>query len=185
MNTLTMSPDYDKHSAIQQKVIIDTIPLILQAIDEINKQDPTRFESSDIPFTIADLGCTSGTNSLIYLTKVIEKVRSFKKEFPILIYLNDLPINDFSKAMINVHQGLKDYTNIWIYSTGSSFTKSLFPANSIDLCVSINSVHWLQKVPALSNQYFFILDEETEKTETGKLWAEEAKTELLMFLRIE
>jgi hypothetical protein len=83
--------------------------------------------------------------------------------------------------MINVKQGLEAYEGVYIYSTGNSITNSLFPENSIDLCICVNTVHWLDKAPARSDWVFYFLDEDAEKTEEGKLWAAESRKELFLF----
>jgi hypothetical protein len=183
MDKVTMSSEYDTNSSIQREIITNNLKLILEVVDLIVNENPNRFNNISQSFTIADLGCASGTNSLIFLTPIIDKIRTFKADLPIVIYLNDLPINDFSTAMINVKQGLLSYKNIFIYSTGGSFVNSLFPNNSIDLFICINSIHWLEKAPAESNSLFYFLDEETEKTEEGKLWAEESRKELFLFMK--
>jgi hypothetical protein len=110
-------------------------------------------------------------------------VRTINKDLPIVVYLNDLPINDFSKAMSNVTAGLKAYDNIWVYSTGGSFTSSLFPPNSIDLFVCVNSIQWMRSIPANVDQLVYILDEVEEETEVGKLWVKAANQELFEFLQ--
>jgi hypothetical protein len=183
MNKVTMSADYDKYSKIQQQAILGVLPSILRAVDEIQKETPTRFNDINTPFTIADLGCASGTNTLVFLTPVIDKIRGLNKDLPIVVYLNDLPVNNFSKAMTNVTEGLKAYDNIWVYSTGGSFVGSLFPSNSIDLFVCVNSIQWMRSIPANSNQFGYVLDEKAEATEEGKLWAKAANEELLGYLQ--
>ncbi|KAI3867707.1 hypothetical protein MKW92_016522 [Papaver armeniacum] len=77
---------------------------------------------------IADLGCSSGPNALLVVSYLLDtihqKCRESDRIMPeILVFLNDLPRNDFNTVF------------------------KLFPSDSIHFVHSSYSVHWLSQVP--------------------------------------
>ncbi|KAF5463110.1 hypothetical protein F2P56_019052 [Juglans regia] len=95
MNAGTGETSYSNNSHLQKKVISMTMPIIEEAM--------TNLYSSTSPssLVIADLGCSSGHNSLFVvseLIKIVEKLRqkSGHQSPEIQVLLNDLPGNDFN-----------------------------------------------------------------------------------------
>ena len=148
------------------------------------KNNPDRFASSETPFAIADLGCADGTNSVPIFDLVISLIREMNPDFPINIFLNDTPSNDFSLAMKKVSSALEKYAKVWIYSSGKSFYEELFPENSIDLMISNSAVHWLPRSPGVISSISCMLTEEVAETAEGKVWEKEAAKYWEQFLRL-
>lgn len=108
---------------------------------------------------IADLGCSSGPNTLSIIKDIIEAVqRTSRKIFhptpEFRVYLNDLPSNDFNsifKALPDFSKGLSKERNdgsapIYIGGYPGSFYGRLFPNNSLHFVYSSCSLHWLSRV---------------------------------------
>ncbi|XWS42092.1 hypothetical protein CRYUN_Cryun17cG0139000 [Craigia yunnanensis] len=116
---------------------------------------------------IADLGCSSGPNSLSFIEDIVDSVEgtSHKNFHPIpefRVYLDDLPTNNFNsvfKSLPDFYRDLKKDRNdggpdILIAGYPGSFNGKLFPNNCLHFIYSSYSLHWLSKVPpALYNKH--------------------------------
>ena len=120
---------------------------------------------------IADLGCSSGPNTLSIIKDIIEavqvisrKVSNSPPEFH--VYLNDLPTNDFNtifKSLPDFSRELKkERTNgassIFIGGYPGSFYGRLFPNNFLNFVHSSSSLHWLSRVRFFFFLFSFILE---------------------------
>ncbi|KAL7126006.1 hypothetical protein ABFS83_14G155700 [Erythranthe nasuta] len=110
-------------------------------------------------FKIADLGCSSGPNSLSVISRIIEKIEHLSKEKngspnnEYEVFLSDLHGNDFN----NLFKMLPDFyekldinnpsTRCFLSGLPGSFYGRLFPSNSLDFVYSSYSLHWLSQVP--------------------------------------
>ncbi|KAH6764994.1 jasmonic acid carboxyl methyltransferase [Perilla frutescens var. frutescens] len=109
---------------------------------------------------VADLGCSSGPNTLMVISEIINHVyhTSFEMGLPLpelRVSLNDLPGNDFN----HVFESLPDFYNkikkdkgigsdrCFISAMAGSFYGRLFPTNSLHFVHSSSSLHWLSQVP--------------------------------------
>ncbi|KAA0036206.1 salicylate carboxymethyltransferase [Cucumis melo var. makuwa] len=146
---------YANNSLLQSKVILMTKPIVEEAINNLYCSNfPTNF-------TIADLGCSSGPNTLMTvseLIKVVEKNRQKHNKEPIeyQVLLNDLPGNDFNtifKSLPNFLENLKmeigdrDVGPCLFNGVPGSFYGRLFSSKSVNFIHSSYSLHWLSKVP--------------------------------------
>lgn len=108
---------------------------------------------------IADLGCSSGPNTLSIIRDIIQAIHLSSKKIlhqppEIRIYLNDLPSNDFNsifKSLPDFTKQLHKETNhlfpsVFIGGYPGSFYGRLFPNNSLQFVFSSNSLHWLSRV---------------------------------------
>lgn len=112
-------------------------------------------ELSPETITIADLGCSSGQNSLSTIKSMVEMINKVSDRSPeFYIHLNDLPTNDFNSVFRNLsefHQQFSDQKNgvsssVFVSGCPGSFYERLFPKNSLHFVYSANSLHWLSKV---------------------------------------
>lgn len=132
-----------------------TKPIVEEAINNLYCSSfPTNF-------TIADLGCSSGPNTLMAvseLIKVVEENRQKHNKQPIeyQVLLNDLPGNDFNtifKSLPNFLEKLKmeigdhDIGPCLFNGVPGSFYGRLFSSKSVNFIHSSYSLHWLSKVP--------------------------------------
>lgn len=104
-------------------------------------------------FTVADLGCSSGPNTLLSISNVIDMVHNLCKENKseppeFQVYLNDLPDNDFNSVFKSIPSFLEKmkYGDCFIAGVAGSFYRRLFPRNSLNFVHSSYSLHWLSQV---------------------------------------
>lgn len=106
---------------------------------------------------IADLGCSSGPNTLIVVSEIIDIInetsRNLGISFPELkISLNDLPGNDFNDVFRSLPSFFdkvkeeKGAENCYIVGVPGSFYGRLFPKKSMHFVHSSSSLHWLSQV---------------------------------------
>ncbi|RWR86391.1 SABATH methyltransferase 22 [Cinnamomum micranthum f. kanehirae] len=109
---------------------------------------------------IADLGCSSGPNTLLVIKEIIdvthERCSQLQRSMPELrLFLNDLPGNDFNTIFMSLpafYDTLKEEKGLplgtcFIAGVPGSFYGRLFPINFLDFVHSSYSVHWLSQVP--------------------------------------
>ncbi|KAI9111328.1 hypothetical protein K1719_017740 [Acacia pycnantha] len=145
---------YANNSLLQQKVMSITKPIRDEAVKSIyNEKLPKSL-------AIADLGCSSGPNTLFMVGELIETVemlcRELNHESPeYIIFLNDLPCNDFNnifKSLECFKQNLSTQVVGGIgkcYITGlpASFHERILPTSSLHFVHSSYSLHWMSQVP--------------------------------------
>ena len=108
---------------------------------------------------IADLGCSSGPNTLLVIRVIIdaihERCRQLCRPLPeFRVYLNDLPGNDFStifRSLAGFYDTLKEEKGLplgtcFISGVPGSFYGRIFPRNFLDFVHSSYSLHWLSQV---------------------------------------
>ncbi|PKI37067.1 hypothetical protein CRG98_042546 [Punica granatum] len=113
---------------------------------------------------VADLGCSSGPNSLLAISWIIEAISGLcsqtGRSLPeVLVFLNDLPGNDFNSVFSSLpsfYENQKEKngveSNCYISAMPGSFHGRLFPSRSLHFVHSSYSVHWLSQVPELPVQ---------------------------------
>ncbi|KAH0458166.1 hypothetical protein IEQ34_013481 [Dendrobium chrysotoxum] len=144
---------YAKNSKLQEKAVIKIKPLVEESIKQICKTLPEKLVA-------ADLGCSSGPNTLLVLTQILNAVYEYctqsSQQMPeIQYFLNDLPNNDFNNIFqLSVQYQKKireekgdDYVPFYVVGLPGSFYKRLFPSKSVNIFYSSYSVHWLSQVP--------------------------------------
>ncbi|CAL9146768.1 probable methyltransferase TCM_000336 isoform X1 [Musa acuminata AAA Group] len=148
---------YAQNSSLQKKS--------MEAIKHIIVDSATDVYASRTPgcFTIADLGCSSGTNAFSLVSKIVEsiheKARQSERPTPeILVFLNDLPTNDFNSVFLNFPEFTRKLKggielqessapSVYLAALPGSFYGRLSPSNSLDFIYSCHSLHWLSEVP--------------------------------------
>ncbi|MCE0482075.1 hypothetical protein HAX54_040466 [Datura stramonium] len=107
---------------------------------------------------IADLGCSSGPNTLMVVSEIIDIIdatcQKMGNSFPELrISLNDLPGNDFNDIFRSLPEFFhkikeeKGSENCYVAGVAGSFYGRLFPLKSLHFVHSSSSLHWLSQVP--------------------------------------
>ncbi|WOG90820.1 hypothetical protein DCAR_0310066 [Daucus carota subsp. sativus] len=114
-------------------------------------------------FKLADLGCSSGPNSLLFVKNIVDIVhavclkKNVKTPDEFQVFLNDLPNNDFNallkltpefSSMLENEKGLDKNVKCFISGVAGSFYTRLFPSKSLHFVHSSSSLHWLSQVPA-------------------------------------
>ncbi|KAJ4822959.1 hypothetical protein Tsubulata_000317 [Turnera subulata] len=150
----TGETSYAQNSVVQEKIISMTKPIVEEAI--------TNFYTSNFKrnLAIADLGCSSGPNTLLVvslLVKAVEKLcRKLGHKSPeFQVFLNDLPGNDFN-AIFRTLPEFKERMRkqlgdgigpCFVLGVPGSFYGRLFPKKSLDFVHSSSSLMWLSQVP--------------------------------------
>ncbi|XP_047332830.1 probable methyltransferase TCM_000336 [Impatiens glandulifera] len=142
---------------------------------------------------IADLGCSSGPNTLSIIrdmvrTVILSPTTTTLPEFR--IYLNDLPANDFNtifRSLPDFYWDLNQSANPFVFVAGypGSFYGRLFPANSLHFVYSSYSLHWLSRVPqgVLSMNKGNIYISENSPTQVSEAYFRQFKNDFQLFLR--
>jgi hypothetical protein len=135
--------------------ISETRPVIQKSIKEVH--------AALLPQTmvVADLGCSSGPNTLIFISSVINTIADHCTKLgqsdymEIQFFLNDLPGNDFNQLFWSLEQfkrsaalDRKRNTLPPYYVSGlpNSYYIKLFPRQSVHLFHSSYCLHWRSQV---------------------------------------
>ncbi|KAK9165466.1 hypothetical protein Scep_000657 [Stephania cephalantha] len=108
---------------------------------------------------IADLGCSSGPNSLSVISHIVDTItaacqRRHRRPLEFQVVLNDLPGNDFNtifKSLPSFYDKLKrgniNHGPCFVAGVPGSFHGRLFPRKSIHFIHSSYSLHYLSQIP--------------------------------------
>ncbi|KAF8016896.1 hypothetical protein BT93_H2183 [Corymbia citriodora subsp. variegata] len=154
---------YASNSLLQRKVLMMTKPIMEVAVTALFSTGATNFPAS---LAIADLGCSTGPNTLFAVSEIIsimiDLCKATKQEPPeFQVFLNDLPGNDFNTIFSSFLPGfqeklrgqIKSKDGAWatlpcfFNGVPGSFYGRLFPRESLHLIHSSYSLHWLSQVP--------------------------------------
>ncbi|KAK6924396.1 SAM dependent carboxyl methyltransferase [Dillenia turbinata] len=157
MNGGVGETSYANNSLLQKKVITLTKPITVSAMTDLY------YTLSPAKICIADLGCSSGPNTLFVVSELIKTVVRLHKNLgqltaspEFLVFLNDLPGNDFNtifKSLLpnfqeNLRQELgRGFGPCFVTAAPGSFYGRLFPSQSLHFVHSSYSLQWLSRVP--------------------------------------
>ncbi|KAI3813562.1 hypothetical protein L1987_18288 [Smallanthus sonchifolius] len=184
------------YSGLQRMGIMKTKGVIEQAVSDLRRSN-VNFPKT---LVMADLGCSSGPNTLLVGSMVINAVTktSFEmglKSPEVQINLNDLPTNDFNTIFIALQELQGNTTNGKIrdvphqpscYFTGvpGSFFGRLFPMKSLNFVHSSYGLQWLSQLPELEeiNKGNIYLSS-TSPESVSRAYLEQFQKDFLGFLR--
>ncbi|XP_059651732.1 benzoate carboxyl methyltransferase-like [Cornus florida] len=155
MNAGIGETSYANNSILQKTIIQKAWPVLEDTLNDMYNQNFPKC------FQIADLGCSSGPNTLLVISQSINTIqglcqRNDCKTPEFQVYLNDLPDNDFNTIFKSLpkfyEEKLKkrkgeELSPCFVSGTPGSFYGRLFPSRSLHFIHSSSSVHWLSKVP--------------------------------------
>lgn len=142
----------------QKSGILKARPIVDEALQSLCKNS---FPFPSKCLRIADLGCSSGPNTLLFISNAIDTIVRFSqlhqlKGLPqFQVFLNDLPQNDFNnlfKLLPTFYEKIQQISNVtlpiqcYISASPGSFYGRLFPNNSMDFIHSSYSLHRLSQV---------------------------------------
>ncbi|XP_027907203.1 7-methylxanthosine synthase 1-like [Vigna unguiculata] len=150
---------YTKNSLLQRKVASMVKPILEDTV----KRLMSNF-SSERCWKVADLGCSSGPNSLFFVSNMLSIMDNVsmsinhRKPRVFQIYMNDLFGNDFNtifKLIPDFFQRIHEEKNdnhgrCFIHATPGDFYGRLFPDDYIHFFHSSYSLHWLSQAPKSS-----------------------------------
>uniref|UniRef100_A0A7C9DKQ2 Jasmonate O-methyltransferase n=2 Tax=Opuntia streptacantha TaxID=393608 RepID=A0A7C9DKQ2_OPUST len=162
---------YSRNSSLQKRASDMVKHITMEAIQDVY--------SSTAPKTlsIADLGCSSGPNTLSFIGDLYQTVEdayrktvingpNYSSPPQLSVYLNDLPSNDFNSIFMalpdlyqEIFRGSKERDgklsplegqnrpSLFVAASPGSFYGRLFHPNFLHFVYSSYSLHWLSKVP--------------------------------------
>ncbi|XP_074590717.1 anthranilate O-methyltransferase 1-like [Curcuma longa] len=190
---------YATNSRLQEKAIYQTKLVLATTIEEMYK------ELLPEHMVVVDLGCSSGSNTFIVISQVLNIIvelrhmMKMKKPLEVQFFLNDLPGNDFNyvfqsldKLKKKVEEEIKRELLVPYYVVGvaGSFYGRLFPCASVHFFHSSYCLMWLSQVPEeLENEQGALLNKEniywteTSSPQVEKAYREQYKKDFSTFLR--
>ncbi|XBI37169.1 hypothetical protein VPH35_122553 [Triticum aestivum] len=143
---------YAANSRLQEKAILETSPVLHKAIEELCKSLSARRST----MVVADLGCSSGPNTLRVVCEVIGAVQFYtrkseeeRRAVEVQFFLNDLPGNDFNIVFRSLEQledlGGRETQPYYVAGLPGSYYRKLFPSRSVHFFHSSYSLMWRSK----------------------------------------
>lgn len=143
----------------------------MEALKHIIIKSAINFYTSNMPETLimADLGCSSGPNTLSIVESIIDAINrtcceASKPPPEFMVFLNDLPTNDFNTVFAAVPEFVKKVSNchshescgpsVFVAGVPGSFYGRLFTNRSLHFACSCYSLHWLSQVSASSTIHY-------------------------------
>ncbi|KAL5062649.1 hypothetical protein RYX36_024386 [Vicia faba] len=182
---------YANNSLVQGNVISSTKLIREEAI--------TSLYSTALPrsLAIADMGCSSGPNTLSVVTEIIKVVEKLCKKLDhsspeYKVYLNDLAGNDFNdvfKSLDNFKENLSaeiksEIGNCYFFGVPGSFYGRVFPDRSLHFVHSSYSLHWLSKVPeGVNDNKGAIYIQSTTPSNVIKAYYEQFQRDFSLFIK--
>ncbi|CAN6284442.1 unnamed protein product [Urochloa humidicola] len=159
---------YAANSRLPRKALLKTKPVLQKAIQDLYTSLPRRST-----MVVADLGCSSGPNTVLVIDEVMSTLRDCAREEmkkkmtdndsrramqAVQFFLNDLPGNDFNLLFRSLQQlqdfdveeedGITVALPCYIAGLPGSFYRRLFPCQTVHLFHSSYSLMWRSKVYA-------------------------------------
>jgi hypothetical protein len=143
---------YYSSNTIGAKTVIDKVgDLVVAAAGKM----PTLAERQ--AFAIADFGAADGGTSMDMMRRLVRAIRLHEPRRQISVTYTDLPHNDFS-TLFRLSQGLlgprtetplADIPDLFIFGSGTSFYRQIFPDNSLSFGFSATAMHWISSRPCM------------------------------------
>lgn len=138
---------------MQKKASDKVKHITLETIQQVYK------DTTPTSIGIADLGCSSGPNTLSTIKDILHAVvvacnNNIKgKLLPeFRVYLNDLPTNDFNAIFQTLPEFYRDLKkekgnpSVFVAASPGTFYGRLFPMKSLHFIYASYSLHWLSRV---------------------------------------
>uniref|UniRef100_A0ACD6ANR6 Uncharacterized protein n=1 Tax=Avena sativa TaxID=4498 RepID=A0ACD6ANR6_AVESA len=190
---------YFKNSTLQRKALLETKPVLEKAVRDIRTDDDVLQPS----ITVVDLGCSSGENTLLFISNVIEAICRHREQLhgnlvELQFFLNDLPGNDFNHVFRSLEKFKESIAMKFKQETlppfsiaglpGSYYTK-LFPRQSVHLFHSSFCLHWRSELDLTVNKEMYknkanIYIGKTTPPDVAKLYQEHFQKDMLLFLKL-
>ncbi|KAL6851696.1 hypothetical protein ACP4OV_020260 [Aristida adscensionis] len=198
---------YAANSRLQERCILKTRPVLRKAVHAAQ----ALLSPVAGAMVVADLGCSSGPNTLLVVSEVLGNIAGDRREdlgliagdpleqprpIHVQFFLNDLPGNDFN----NIFESLSLFKKLtaekgealppyYIAGLPGSFYTRLFPDHCVHLFHSSYSLMWLSKVPeelsmgrALNEGNMYIC--ETTPPSVARLYQKQFEDDFSLFLKL-
>uniref|UniRef100_A0ACD5VCA2 Uncharacterized protein n=1 Tax=Avena sativa TaxID=4498 RepID=A0ACD5VCA2_AVESA len=192
---------YFKNSTLQRKALLETKPVLEMAVRDIRTD-----VLQPLPvLTVVDLGCSSGENTLLFVSNVIEAISCHRDKLrgnlvELQFFLSDLPANDFNhvfqsleKFKESIEINFKEETPPPFHIAGmpGSYYTKLFPRQSVHLFHSSFCLHWRSELPddlTIKKEMYMnkanIYIGKTTPPAVAKLYQEHFQKDMLLFLKL-
>jgi len=103
------------------------------------------------PVTVLDLGSSEGRNAVHVIATIVARLRRRTRQ-PVRTIYSDLASNDFNQLFANLEKSRRAglfSTGVYASAVGGSFYGPLMPPGTVHLATCFNSVHWLDRLPAV------------------------------------
>ncbi|XP_061346476.1 S-adenosyl-L-methionine:benzoic acid/salicylic acid carboxyl methyltransferase 3-like [Gastrolobium bilobum] len=181
---------YANNSLVQQRVISLTKAMREEAITSLYRSTLPR------SLAIADLGCSSGSNTFFVISEVIKSVEKLCRELNLespeyQAFMNDLPGNDFNNIFMSLGSFKQKLCNEMEAGIGpcffsgvpGSFYGRLFPSKTLHFIHSSYSLQWLSHVPeGVENNKGNIYMASTSPINVLKAYYEQFQRDFSLFL---
>lgn len=154
---------YSKATTGAKDVIDAAASLVLDAAATLTLADDGK------PITVADMGCADGGTSIEMIASVVRALRQRAPDRPIQLVYTDLPRNDFSQVFQNVHgltelkSPLTEIPGLYIFASGTSFHRSIFPPETLHLGFSATASHYISETPCPISGHVHMVGAEGEE----------------------
>ncbi|KAL6870653.1 hypothetical protein ACP4OV_014501 [Aristida adscensionis] len=155
---------YAANSRLPMKALIETRPVLQMAVENVYASSLNSHPSTMV---VADLGCSSGPNTLLVISEVMDTIRAAhtagdeadgrRCAMEVQFFLNDLPGNDFNLVFQSLERLMhpaameeeeeEEELRCFVAGLPGSFYTRLFPFQSVHLFHSSYSLMWRSKVP--------------------------------------
>ncbi|WP_235025563.1 class I SAM-dependent methyltransferase [Caballeronia terrestris] len=147
--------EYNRHSALQAAGGALALNALKQAAARVV------LETADHPIVIADYGTSQGGNSQLPMRVAIAELRTRAgPNRPILVYHEDLPINDFGSLFkvleADPDRYVRDDSHVYPCAIGRSFYESVLPPAYVHLGWSAYAAMWLSRVPVPVADHIYV-----------------------------
>ncbi|XP_044969566.1 anthranilate O-methyltransferase 1-like [Hordeum vulgare subsp. vulgare] len=191
---------YVVNSMLQRKALLETQSVLEKAVREVY------MDLLQPAMIVVDLGCSSGQNTLTFVSKVIKVIgrdiggESKRNPVELQFFLNDLPGNDFNhvfgslerfkKMTAAEHKENTLVPPFYIAGLPGSYYTRLFPRQSCHLFHSSYCLHWRSQVPAgleggreyLNEGNIYIA--KTTPAVVAELYRQQFQKDMLLFLKL-
>ncbi|XP_010423587.1 PREDICTED: salicylate/benzoate carboxyl methyltransferase-like isoform X1 [Camelina sativa] len=180
---------YSTNSLLQRRVLSKAKPVLIKNTKElmINLNFPRYIK-------VADLGCSSGQNTFLAMSEIINTINVLCQERnqdppEIDCCLNDLPNNDFNTTFKFIQFfNEKNTTSKELYFVSGvpgSFYSRLFPRRSLHFVHSSYGLHWLSKVlEGLEENKMSVYIKNSSPLSTYKAYLNQFQRDFMTFLKL-
>ncbi|CAH2074177.1 unnamed protein product [Thlaspi arvense] len=180
---------YSNNSLLQRRVLAKAKPVLVKNTKEL---------MIDLNFPkyikVADLGCSSGPNTFLAMSEIINIINVFCQKWnqnppEIDCCLNDLPSNDFNTTFKFIHffkeKNLTNLESCFVSGVPGSFYSRLFPRKSLHFVHSSYGLHWLSKVPeGLEKNKMSVYITSSSRLSTYKAYSNQFERDFTTFLKL-
>jgi hypothetical protein len=141
---------YDRHSGAQRSGIQAFQGWVDEAVASLSL--PARGE----PITVLDLGSSEGGNATHLMAAIVAGLRR-RTDQPLRTIYSDLASNDFNRLFANLDEAQRagpPAGGVYSGAVAGSFYGPLLPPGTVHLATSFNSIHWLDRLPAVPLTHF-------------------------------